>query len=459
MNDVTITESLKHALDELVHLPDNKTCADCSAPDPLWASVNLGVFMCIKCAGVHRSLGSHISKVRSLELDCKVWEPEQISFMRSVGNVRAKKFWEAIVPPEVVTPTEFDFPIVRENWIRSKYEKRLFVPADGSADIYFMPTLDAFEVAQHTDWYCNPGEVSGPLPLLELMQKWMSGSITDDTFCWHQTLTDWMPAKNIPQLAELRNKMQVKPAPPSPPPRASAKVDASLRDFARDVSENGEVVKGFMDKLQETTRWQRRYFILRNALLTYYKNQADSYPAGSISVDQCTVSLVSADKGTGVCMALSLAIPERTYTFAHDDPRVTLEWAVSLRRMKNQSLLWGPSGRPLLQEGHSPSVPVQPKMTGFLTKQGGHFKTLKRRWFVLRGLHLCYFKSAEDEAVCGDIPLVDCTVEAALSRGTPKLPFCFSIITGNRNYYLWADTEADLHQWVAALQEAVRGSR
>ena len=45
-------------------------------PGPRWASWNLGVFMCIRCAGIHRNLGVHVSRVKSVNLDS--WTPEQI---------------------------------------------------------------------------------------------------------------------------------------------------------------------------------------------------------------------------------------------------------------------------------------------------------------------------------------------------------------------------------------------
>lgn len=52
-------------------VPGNNYCADCGAKDPDWASLNLGTVICIECSGLHRKLGTHISKVRSLALD--VW--------------------------------------------------------------------------------------------------------------------------------------------------------------------------------------------------------------------------------------------------------------------------------------------------------------------------------------------------------------------------------------------------
>ncbi|PHU03162.1 ADP-ribosylation factor GTPase-activating protein AGD3 [Capsicum chinense] len=72
----------------------NDKCADCGAAEPDWASLNLGVLVCIECSGVHRNLGVHISKVRSLTLDVKVWEPSVIALFQSLGNTFANSVWE-----------------------------------------------------------------------------------------------------------------------------------------------------------------------------------------------------------------------------------------------------------------------------------------------------------------------------------------------------------------------------
>ncbi len=54
--------------------PGNDKCADCDGEAPNWASINLGIMLCIECSGIHRSLGVHISKVRSVTLDD--WDPD-----------------------------------------------------------------------------------------------------------------------------------------------------------------------------------------------------------------------------------------------------------------------------------------------------------------------------------------------------------------------------------------------
>ena len=81
-------------LERLRALPGNRECADCGAVDPDWASINLGILVCIECSGIHRNLGSHVSKVRSLSLD--TWSPGMVAALeRTGGNSLANQLWEA----------------------------------------------------------------------------------------------------------------------------------------------------------------------------------------------------------------------------------------------------------------------------------------------------------------------------------------------------------------------------
>lgn len=69
---------------------DNTRCFDCQDPHPQWASANNAVFLCIRCAGVHRGFGTHISFVRSLSMD--TWKQVQVKKMKLGGNKRFREF-------------------------------------------------------------------------------------------------------------------------------------------------------------------------------------------------------------------------------------------------------------------------------------------------------------------------------------------------------------------------------
>lgn len=106
-------------------VPGNGYCVDCDSPNPEWASLNLGVLMCIECSGVHRNLGSHISKVRSLGLD--EWPPGHLSVMLAIGNSLANSVWESNTRGRV-KPTPASSREEKESWIRLKYEAKEFLP-------------------------------------------------------------------------------------------------------------------------------------------------------------------------------------------------------------------------------------------------------------------------------------------------------------------------------------------
>ncbi|OAG31762.1 ADP-ribosylation factor GTPase-activating protein 1 [Nematocida displodere] len=66
--------------------PENKTCADCGMARPQWSSITYGIFLCLNCAGVHRSFGVKVSIVKSIGMD--MWPPRDLKKMELGGNAR-----------------------------------------------------------------------------------------------------------------------------------------------------------------------------------------------------------------------------------------------------------------------------------------------------------------------------------------------------------------------------------
>uniref|UniRef100_A0AAY4B6B9 Arf-GAP with GTPase, ANK repeat and PH domain-containing protein 3 n=1 Tax=Denticeps clupeoides TaxID=299321 RepID=A0AAY4B6B9_9TELE len=110
----------------------NSFCVDCDTPNPDWASLNLGALICIECSGIHRNLGTHLSRVRSLDLDD--WPLELSMVMTAIGNAMANSVWEGAVEGYAKPGTD-STRSEKERWIRAKYEQKLFLVGLPPSDV------------------------------------------------------------------------------------------------------------------------------------------------------------------------------------------------------------------------------------------------------------------------------------------------------------------------------------
>jgi Arf-GAP/coiled-coil/ANK repeat/PH domain-containing protein len=170
--DTALSEEVRSGIR---NIEGNMICVDCGAPEPEWASLSLGVLMCIECSGIHRSLGVHRSKVRSLRLD--YWEPEHVDILRGTGNSVGHKIFEALYDEQrAASPSSSDDsqhrfyrrPIPesshtdKEQWIIAKYDLCKFVKPVGD-DIVISDAIKMGDLPTCLHWLASGNSVDASL--------------------------------------------------------------------------------------------------------------------------------------------------------------------------------------------------------------------------------------------------------------------------------------------------------
>ncbi|KAI9794877.1 MAG: hypothetical protein M1816_003006 [Peltula sp. TS41687] len=159
----------ERTLQELIRIvAGNDRCADCQTRNPGWASWNLGVFLCMRCATIHRKLGTHISKVKSLAMDN--WTNEQVENMKRTGNVACNRLYNPRnhKPPIPLDVDEIDMAM--ERFIRQKYERRTFQDASSS------------QSTMRHDSGSSGSDDPPPLPPKPEQRYWFGGRAASSTY-------------------------------------------------------------------------------------------------------------------------------------------------------------------------------------------------------------------------------------------------------------------------------------
>ncbi|XP_061989934.1 ADP-ribosylation factor GTPase-activating protein AGD4-like [Rosa rugosa] len=147
-------------------IPGNDLCAECSSPEPDWASLNLGILLCIECSGAHRNLGVHISKVRSITLDVKVWEPTIVDLFRNLGNAYCNSLWEGklllknerldgpnAIRASISKPCPQDAIQHKEIYIQAKYVEKVMVIRDVAVPVLAASIWEAVKTSNLQEVY------------------------------------------------------------------------------------------------------------------------------------------------------------------------------------------------------------------------------------------------------------------------------------------------------------------
>ncbi|XP_032136825.1 arf-GAP with dual PH domain-containing protein 2 isoform X4 [Sapajus apella] len=294
----------------------NAHCADCGAADPDWASYKLGVFICLNCCGVHRNFPD-ISKVKSVRLD--FWDDSIVEFMTRNGNLRVKAKFEARVPAFYYIPQANDCLVLKEQWIRAKYERREFM-ADGEA-ISLPGNREGFlwKRGRNNSQFLRRRFV---LLAREGLLKY---------YTKEEEIVDWFNALRAARLQYLKMAFPELPE--------SELVPFLTRNYLK---------QGFMEKTGPKQRepFKKRWFALdsHERRLLYYKNPLDAFEQGQVFLGnneqgyEVYGDLPKGIRGNRWKAGLTIVTPERRFVLTCPNEKEQQEWLESLRGVLSSPL-------------------------------------------------------------------------------------------------------------------------
>ncbi|XP_047247047.1 arf-GAP with Rho-GAP domain, ANK repeat and PH domain-containing protein 1-like isoform X4 [Girardinichthys multiradiatus] len=405
--------------------PSNSLCADCSAPNPDWAAINLCVVICKRCAGEHRGLGPSISKVRSLKMDKKVWTEELIQVFLGLGNERVNTFWAANVPPsEALSPSSCSED--RRRFITNKYRQgkyRKYHPLYGNqrelnnALCINVQCSDLLETLSlifcGADVNCSTGMASCPFP----------ESLASAHF---QPLQAELIRHNLntelPQL-QVEGGMDLEHYQPPP--------SVSYNGFLFKTASMGRAVTE--RKVKE--EFSRRWCTLNDGTFSYYESDKNANPNGTLKASEIVCLAVDAPEKHGFDFTFELySESERIYLFGTDDPDSHKEWVKCIAKSFIPA-----TAEPLLRLSFE-------RVGRLKCKDGLNLQKSKVGWFALVGstLHV-YLEDSKGE----EIHLRKLN-ELSIQQDNEVLV----LVEKGRTLYIEGERKLDFAGWCVAIQAA-----
>ncbi|XP_076591200.1 arf-GAP with Rho-GAP domain, ANK repeat and PH domain-containing protein 1 isoform X2 [Chaetodon auriga] len=405
--------------------PSNSLCADCGAPKPEWAAINLCVVVCKRCAGEHRGLGPSISKVRSLKMDKKVWTEELIQVFLLLGNERVNSFWAANVPPsEALTPSSCSEE--RRRFITNKYRQgkyRKYHPLYGNQ-------------RELNNALCINVQCSDVLETLSLIFCGADVNCSTGMASWPSPLS-LANAHSQPLQAELISHNLNTELPRSEVGEAMNAVHYTAPPC---VSHNGFLFKTASMARAVTERkareeFSRRWCTLNDGAFSYYESDKNSNPNGALKASEIVCLAVDAPEKHGYEHTFELySESERLYLFGTDDPDSHKEWVKSIAKSFIPA-----SAEPLLR------MPFE-RIGRLKCKDGLNLQTSKIGWFALVGSTLhAYLADSQGEEV--HLRKLN---ELSIQQDNEVLV----LVEKGRTLYIEGERKLDFAGWCGAIQAA-----
>ncbi|XP_037832343.1 arf-GAP with Rho-GAP domain, ANK repeat and PH domain-containing protein 2 isoform X2 [Kryptolebias marmoratus] len=404
----------------------NRSCADCCAPQPEWASVNLGVVLCKKCAGQHRSLGPHLSKVRSLKLDSSIWSNELVELFLEVGNKNVNAFWAANLPMEEelhsMASAEQRATFVRRKYRERKYRRIL----EGLYDVEQLNqalcaavvTPDVLQtmalVFSGADVMCATGDPTYSTPYL-LAQR--AGQKLQMEFLHQNKLSDFSCSENASSSD------------------ASLFMDGFL--YISTGSAKTTVERRGRDDMA------RRWCTLEGGFLSYYESERSASAMGRVDVTEVVCLAISNTEtmsGAGAVFTVELYLQtERMLIVGAETQATQHDWIQALTKCFVPSKVEG-----LVQKDG--------ELIGRLQYKEGHdLYHWRTGWFTLEGSAL-HFSSGEEEGeeeVLQLKQLQELTVSTH-TEGEDKIQVLLMVECG-RTIYIRGFNKMDFSLWHSAI--------